>query len=137
MSTPSSATVLHQIGNTLNKLKAEKEQAQHQYEIEKENLSNVERELEELRSQADYLQEVIQEKEEAVNEFSMKIEECEKAYSKLVSNSTELLQAIQQEESNLRNKMRPGANPQKKKDEPAEEEAGEEEEGDDEDGDEN
>lgn len=137
MSTPSSATVLHQIGNTLNKLKAEKEQAQHQYEIEKENLTNVERELEELRSQADYMQEVIQEKEEAVNEFSMKIEECEKAYNKLVSNSTELLQAIQQEESNLRNKMRPGANPQKKKDEPAEEEAGEEEEGDDEDGDDN
>lgn len=40
----------------------------------------MERELEELRAQADFLSTVIQEKEEAVNEFNLKIQESEKAY---------------------------------------------------------
>lgn len=49
--------------------------------MEKENFSNFERELEELRGQADYLGQVIQEKDEAIVEFNRMIEESEKAYT--------------------------------------------------------
>lgn len=65
----------------LTKLKGEREQVQQQYQVEKESLQGLERELEELRSQQDYLSTVIQEKEEAVEEFNQKIEESEKAYN--------------------------------------------------------
>lgn len=54
---------------------------EHQHGIEKENFSNFERELEELRGQSDYLSQVIQEKDEAIVEFNRMIEESEKAYN--------------------------------------------------------
>ena len=66
--------------SALTRLKSEKEQVQQQYQIEKDGLQHMERELEELRAQADFLSTVIQEKEEAVNEFNLKIQESEKAY---------------------------------------------------------
>lgn len=54
-----------------------------QYQAEKENLHVFERELDELRAQSDYLNGVIQEKEEAVSEFNKMIEESEKAYTRV------------------------------------------------------
>jgi septation ring formation regulator EzrA len=68
----------------LTRLRAEKEQVTAQYQNEKEGLQSFERELDELRSQSDYLNGVIQEKEEAVAEFNKMIEESEKAYTRVV-----------------------------------------------------
>lgn len=59
-----------------------------QYHAEKENLQAFERELDELRSQSDYLSGVIQEKEEAVAEFNKMIEESEKAYTRVAFASS-------------------------------------------------
>lgn len=60
-----------------------------QYQAEKENMMVFERELEDLRSQSDYLSGVIQEKEEAVAEFNKMIEESEKAYTRVAEVSSQ------------------------------------------------
>jgi SMC interacting uncharacterized protein involved in chromosome segregation len=112
----------------LTRLKGEKEQVEQQLVVEKDNLLAFERELDELRAQSDYLQGVIQEKEEAVSEFDRMIAESEKYYTQIVAKSAELRQVLESEAANLRMRTKPGANkkPEAKEEEGADEEAEEE-----------
>ena len=101
--------------------------------MEKDNLQTFERELDDLRAQADYLQGIIQEKEEAVAEFDKMIAASEDAYTQLVGKSAELRQALESEAVNLRQRTRPAAKKMEEKPPEENEEDEEAEEDEDED----
>lgn len=98
---------LGQLKKSQDKLRSEKDSVQNQYMIEQDNLIKVEQELGDLRQQEENLADIIQDKDDAVSEYDRMIEESERAYNKLVENSSKLLQALERESVNLREKMRP------------------------------
>mmetsp|Transcript_38386 Transcript_38386/g.44714 ORF Transcript_38386/g.44714 Transcript_38386/m.44714 type:complete len:106 (+) Transcript_38386:23-340(+) len=73
---------------------------------ERQSLLNLEKQIANLKMEYEFQNNTVKEKETVINEYNRMIDESEKAYSKLVENSSKLLRALESESTSLKGRIK-------------------------------
>mmetsp|Transcript_36317 Transcript_36317/g.41386 ORF Transcript_36317/g.41386 Transcript_36317/m.41386 type:complete len:105 (-) Transcript_36317:1301-1615(-) len=98
-------TVLQKLNEKVSVLKQNRDELNSVILKERSDLSVMEAEINKLRSEYEYKISLLKDKERSLQEYNVMIGETENAYSKLIDNSTKLLNAIDQESAKLKDKL--------------------------------